>query len=77
MRKFFLGASCGILAAAPLVGCNSASPNQQQSVEDRQDKALADPMNYSVPPTPSVSGDNTTGFDGQGFKKDLNDVVNP
>jgi hypothetical protein len=75
MRKIFLSVCCGALATAALVGCNSSA--NQNSVADRQNQALADPMDYKVPPTPDVAGDNTSGFDGQGLKKDLNDVVNP
>lgn len=63
----------GILTICCLSACSSPAPTTQpDSITDRQDKALKDPMGYKVPDTPdSSSGDNHS------LKRDLNDVINP
>jgi hypothetical protein len=67
------------LVALPVVvlnsgGCNGGGPatSQPTSAEDRQTRAIKDPMNYQpdFQNTPDVS-------DSGGMKKDLNDVFNP
>jgi hypothetical protein len=57
------------------LACSSAP--QQESMSDRQEAALKDPMSYKVPPTPDVTDSNSATFDKSGFQRDLNDAVNP
>jgi hypothetical protein len=62
---------CFLIAAA--AGCSTPAPTTQpDSIKDRQDKALQDPMGYNVPATPS-----STDSDNHNLKRDLNDVLNP
>jgi uncharacterized lipoprotein len=57
-----------------IAGCSSSAPTTQpESISQRQDRALADPMNYQVPATPGPSSDNGN----HNLKSDLNDVINP
>jgi hypothetical protein len=64
----------GLLSICLLAGCSSSAPTTQpESISQRQDRALADPMNYQVPPTPGPSGENGN----HNLKSDLNDVINP
>jgi len=64
----------GVLLICLLVGCSNPAPTTQpESISDRQDKALADPMGYQVPPTPGPAGQSAN----HNLKSDLNDVINP
>ena len=58
-------------------GCNSGPPaTQPASAADRQDAALRDPMGYK-PTVNGTSDGDVTHFDSTGFKRDVNDVLNP
>jgi hypothetical protein len=68
-KKFALA-----LAVCLVAGCSSSAPTTQpDSISQRQDKALEDPMGYKVPSTPGPSGDSGN----HSLKSDLNDVINP
>jgi uncharacterized lipoprotein len=57
-----------------LAGCSSSAPTTQpETISQRQDRALVDPMGYQVPATPGPSGQSGN----HNLKSDLNDVVNP
>jgi uncharacterized lipoprotein len=57
-----------------LAGCSSSAPTTQpETISQRQDRALADPMDYQVPATPGPSSTNGN----HNLKSDLNDVINP
>ncbi len=61
-----------------LAGCTASPPSTQpDSISDRQDAALKDPMGYK----PQVGGDTSASdigrFDKDGFNHDLHDVLNP
>jgi hypothetical protein len=61
-----------------LTGCSSTS-SSNPSLRTRQDKALADPMNYSanVSESNNISGGGMTDLNKEALKKDLNSVFNP
>ena len=61
-----------------LTGCSSSS-SSSPNLRARQDKALADPMNYSpnVSEHNNISGGGITDFNKDGLKKDFNSVFNP
>jgi hypothetical protein len=70
-------AAGGMVALAGLSGCqdSSAAP---ESISDRQDSMLKNPMNYSLKwDTPDISGGGITEYHSQAMQKDLNDVFNP
>jgi hypothetical protein len=74
----FLAICCLPPALSQLIGCSSEpSPSDPQSFSARQQAALNDPMGYKVPQSPDVSDNNTTSMDKPGFKRDLDDVLNP
>jgi len=74
VRVLAIAASPFVAARVP--GCASTPPSTQpDTVEARQDAAMKDPFNYK--PTFSSDGGNTATFDHDGFKKDVNDVINP
>jgi hypothetical protein len=70
------GLQAALLALALLATACSAPP-QQDSISQRQDAALKDPMGYKVPPDPDVTDNNSASFDKSGFQKDVNDALNP
>lgn len=56
-------------------GCGSSS---EPTAAERSEQALKDPMNYKVDFSRSrVSSGSITHFDKDGFKRDLNSVLNP
>ena len=68
-----------ISAAAMLLGAGGCASSEKES-ESMADQALNDPFNYK--PTgrddwPDVSGGGIHQFDKKGFKRDLNNVLNP
>jgi hypothetical protein len=64
--------SGGLLAA----GCSG--PGMQASMEQRQDQALKDPMNYSPDmQNTDIMGAGIGSYDDKHMKQDLNDVFNP
>jgi hypothetical protein len=72
------GLFAALITAGFLAGCSSnSSTPPPQTIDDRQQAALKNPMGYKVPPSPDVSDDNTTSFDKGGFQRDLNDAINP
>lgn len=58
-----------------LAGCSNgpAPTTQPETISQRQDRALVDPMGYQVPATPAPTGESGN----HTLKSDLNDVVNP
>ena len=64
-----------LLIALLLAGCTDHS----QSVRERQDDALRDPMNYSPDTTQhnDITGGGTADFKSDGMKKDLKSVFGP
>ncbi|HSV13673.1 MAG TPA: hypothetical protein VLI90_05400 [Tepidisphaeraceae bacterium] len=61
-------------------GCAENKPpsTQPTSMEDRQNAAMNDPMNYKPQfGNGDISGGDINHFDRDGFNKDLHDVLNP
>lgn len=72
-----LVAAGGVAALAGLGGCQDSS-TAPESISDRQDSMLKNPMNYSLKwDTPDISGGGITDYHSQAMQKDLNDVFNP
>ena len=62
-----------------LAGCSSSSSDHPETIRQRQDDALRDPMNWN-PDTSQhndISGGGTTDFKKDSMKKDLNSVFGP
>jgi len=64
-----------LLIAILVAGCSS----DHNSVRERQDDALRDPMNYSPDTTRhnDITGGGTADFNSDGMKKDLKSVFGP
>lgn len=68
---------------ALLTGCSQTAEQQAATtrpanVRERQDRAIKDPFGYSPDMgTTDVSGGGTSGFDRDGFGKDLKNVLDP
>jgi len=65
-----------------LAGCAKQGEQKPASrpstVRDRQDKALKDPFGYSPEmDTTDISGGGLGGFDKDGFRKDMKNVLDP
>jgi hypothetical protein len=80
-RRLLLPASICLLpfAICHLSGCGPTPPpsTQPTSLSQRQDAALKDPMGYKPYVGEDVSGGDLGNFDKAGFKRDLDDVLNP
>jgi outer membrane lipoprotein-sorting protein len=66
------------LAALLALGGCAQTPTESETIAQRQDKALQDPMNYS----PSMDNTDITGgdvgsYDAKAMQRDLNDFWNP
>ncbi len=62
-------------AALVAAGCSSDSTPSQ---DDPTTRAMSDPMNYSPSQdNQDISGGGLTDFDRDGFKKDMDHVLNP
>jgi hypothetical protein len=63
-----------ILAALFLAGCSSSpAPESQESIQQRQDKAIADPMHYSVDmQNTDINNSGDGGYNDKAMKRDLN-----
>lgn len=75
-------AAVAMAAAAAVVsdagGCAAAAPAATSQPADPTDAALRDPMNYKPPfEAGRPGGNDASGFDSGGFKRDMNDVLNP
>ena len=73
----YLPSSLLILACFCFVaGC--ADTKKPESTQERQDRALRDPMGYQTDTKKvDVSGGDLGHFDKDAFKKDVNDALNP
>ena len=84
MRLLIARSSLTVVMAAALVvvaelsGCAATPPPATtQSIADRQDQAINDPMDYKIPPPRSVDGGSTGTLDRKGMGLDFNDLINP
>ena len=78
MRRWLIGGVVCVVCGACvwLGGC--ADEAQQKPADRASDRALADPFNYSPEmEKPDISGGDTSHFDKDAFKKDVDDVLNP
>ena len=71
-----------ICAAVGVIGCAKKGEQKPTSrpatLRDRQDKALKDPFGYSPDmDTTDISGGGLSGFDKDGFRKDMKNVLDP
>jgi hypothetical protein len=72
-------ASClALLAGCSKKGQEQGATSRPSTLRERQDKALKDPFGYSpdVDRT-DISGGGLTGFDRDGFGKDMKNVLDP
>lgn len=68
-----------VLACAMFLGgCGLLQTQQKQTMQQRQDAALADPFNYSANPDPAdISGGGIFEMKDDAFKRDMNSVLSP
>jgi len=68
-----------VIAAIFLSGCSASSDQSDQStIQQRQDKALADPMHYSVDMTNTdINTGGIGSYDDKAMKRDLDSALNP
>jgi hypothetical protein len=77
-RLVILSALCLVPAALCLTGCQETTASTQQTLSDKENQALKDPMDYNVGWTdPDISGGGLSDFHKDTFNKNLNDVLNP
>jgi hypothetical protein len=70
------------LTAAMLAMCAGCASNSQFSDDDSTPgdpttRAMSDPMGYSPSEHEDISGGGLTDYNSDGFKKDMNHVLNP
>ena len=82
--SWLLASGFCLACLAPLAGCKQKNAETAQpatrpaTLRDRQDKALKDPFGYSPDMgTTDISGGGLTGFDKDGFGKDMKNVLDP
>ena len=65
-----------LLTLSVLTGC--ATSSDQTTIQQRQDKALADPMHYSVDMTNTdINTGGIGSYDDKAMKRDLDSALNP
>lgn len=67
-----------ISAVIAMAGCDASDSKGKPSMNQRQDQAIADPMNYKVDFSDKDANRNgISDFDRDGFNRDLKSVFNP
>jgi len=74
IRAFLAARPISIICCTVMLGC---ADTKTPSASDRQDAALRDPFGYSPNMPNKNSGGGLTEFDKQGFKHDVDRVLNP
>lgn len=66
------------LAACWAAGCGASDAEKGPSFQEKQDRAISDPMNYKVDFSDKKSkGRGIAEFDKEGFNRDVQRVLNP